>query len=168
MNSYLSAIQSGSHAGRSTTDIVWTHRWLSAACDRCRTYLEVLGIDMSKAFDTIYRDRLLEVISAFLKEDHIRLIRYLLVANTSLSIKIGSTVSDQFSINIGTPQGDSLSLSCLSYALKQPYEISGRQHHRDQWRIPCCLPRLCMLMTLTLPATLCSGYMNMRHAQHPH
>ncbi len=37
--------------GRSTSDIVWAHRWLAAKSIRYRKTLYVLGLDMSRAFE---------------------------------------------------------------------------------------------------------------------
>jgi len=49
VNQYLSSTQSGFRAGRSTSDIVWAHRWFTARCERYKTTIDILGIDMSKA-----------------------------------------------------------------------------------------------------------------------
>ncbi|GFS00539.1 RNA-directed DNA polymerase from mobile element jockey-like [Elysia marginata] len=52
INEYLSPSQSGFREGRSTSNIVWSHRWLVS-----KTYAEdidffITGIEMSSAFDT--------------------------------------------------------------------------------------------------------------------
>ena len=105
---FLSPGHSGFRKGRSTADVVWSHRWFAAACQRYHTTFHILGIDLSKAFDTIRRDLLMSVCESFLDEDELRMIR-LLLANTSLSIRVGRTLSQSFDTTIGTPQGDSLS-----------------------------------------------------------
>ena len=61
----------------------------------------VLGIDMSKAFDTIQRDCLLEVLQSFLDEDEMRMIRVLL-AGTTISVRFGCATSDAIETTIGT------------------------------------------------------------------
>ena len=63
---------------------------------------------MSAAFDTIRRVRLLTIISSFLEEDEVRMIRYLL-SNTTLTIKVNGTEGEAFKSNIGSSQGDGLS-----------------------------------------------------------
>ena len=105
---YLSPTQSGFRAGRSTADLVWSHRWFAATCQHYRREMTILGIDMSKAFDCIRRDKLLTVLESFLTEDDVRLVRVLLT-NTTLQVRIGRAVSESLETTIGTPQGDSLS-----------------------------------------------------------
>ena len=64
---------------------------------------------MSSAFDTIDRHLLLKILQGIISEDEHRIIQYLL-SNTTLSIKLrGSPQPEEFTSNIGTPQGDSLS-----------------------------------------------------------
>ncbi|GFR66954.1 very-long-chain enoyl-CoA reductase [Elysia marginata] len=64
---------------------------------------------MSAAFDTIDRATLLNILETIIKEDELRLVRFLL-SNTCLNIRIGGTKEEKkFTSNIGTPQGDSLS-----------------------------------------------------------
>ena len=108
VDQYLSLTQSGFRRGRSTADVVWSHRWLASVCQRYRTQINILGIDMSKAFDTIQRDCLLEVLQSFLDEDEMRMVRVLL-AGTTISVRFGCATSDAIETTIGTPQGDSLS-----------------------------------------------------------
>ena len=44
--------------------------------------INILGIDMSKAFDTISRDNMMEIVSSFIEEeDEARLIHYLLAVS---------------------------------------------------------------------------------------
>ena len=43
-------------------DIVFGYRWLCAKAQRQRVTTEFLCIDLSRAFDTIRRDKLLEVL----------------------------------------------------------------------------------------------------------
>ena len=104
---FLSPSQSGFRQNRSTSDIVWAHRWLKARTEKHQEAYTILGIDMSSAFDTICRTQLLQVLETFLDKDHIKLIRTLL-ANTSLIFSSGSE-STTIKTTLGTPQGDSLS-----------------------------------------------------------
>ncbi|EGZ09592.1 hypothetical protein PHYSODRAFT_523092 [Phytophthora sojae] len=74
---------------------VWTHRWLCARIQRYQESIHVLGIDLSRAFDTIDRHKLLEVLRTFLTDDDVRLIR-LLLANTTLALRSGRRTLDPF------------------------------------------------------------------------
>ena len=68
-----------------------------------------MGIDMSRAFDTIKRKKILEVMElAGCNEDELRLIRTLL-ANSYLSVRVRTSRSAWYQTSIGSPQGDSLS-----------------------------------------------------------
>ena len=70
--------------------------------------IEFLCIDLSRAFDTIRRDKLLEVLQSFLDEPELRTIRFLLAA-TSLEPRLSTGECHAFASTNGTPQGDSLS-----------------------------------------------------------
>ena len=130
---YLSANQSGFRPFRSTADVVWTHRWLAAKAALSNLEIKVTGIDMSAAFDTIQRQRLLQILETFLETDEIRLVQFLL-SDTTISIKVnGATEEMPFLSNIGTPQGDSLSpvlfILYLEAALKEVRDLPD--HHQE-------------------------------------
>ena len=108
VDDYLSSSQSGFRRGRSTADVVFGYRWLCAKAQRHRVTVEFLGIDLSRAFDTIRRDKLLDTLQTFLDESELRMIRFLL-ADTSLQPRLSTGNCMAFATNIGTPQGDSLS-----------------------------------------------------------
>ena len=65
---------------------------------------------MSRAFDTIDRSRLLEILREDVKlgEDEMRMCQVLL-AETKLQVRIKDILSEAFLTTIGTPQGDALS-----------------------------------------------------------
>ena len=66
---------------------------------------------MSSAFDTIRRQKLLNILETIIDDDEMRLVRFLLT-NTSLEIKMNNTKTEPFQTNIGSPQGDGIS-GCL-------------------------------------------------------
>ena len=87
---------------------MWTHRWLLAKIQKENIVIYVTGIDMSSAFDTIRREKLIDILKTIIDEDEIRMIRYLL-ANTTLEVKMTNVETLPFESNIGSPQGDGLS-----------------------------------------------------------
>ena len=107
---YLSPGQSGFRRNRSTADVVWCKRWLSSIVERFSAEIHVLGLDFSKAFDTVNREKLLQVLRSeqIANDDEVRIIRYLM-ANTTLEVKIESFKSPAFPTTKGIPQGDGLS-----------------------------------------------------------
>ncbi|GFR89314.1 retrovirus-related Pol polyprotein LINE-1 [Elysia marginata] len=106
----ISHSKSGFRPNRSTSDVVWAHRWLSAKIlNTPNLQLNITGIDMSAAFDTIDRTLLLKTLREIINEDELRIVQFLL-SKTTLDVKINGTNTTQlFTTNVGTPQGDSLS-----------------------------------------------------------
>ena len=108
VDQYLATSQSAFRRGRSTSDVVWCHRWLCSMTQRFNTSIHILGIDMSKAFDTVRRDVLMRILESFLQESELRMIRILLT-ETWLEPRVKGASKSSFKTNIGVPQGDSLS-----------------------------------------------------------
>ncbi|GFR60594.1 LINE-1 retrotransposable element ORF2 protein [Elysia marginata] len=123
VENYISCSQSGFRPNRSTSDVVWAHRWISAkVLNYAEIEIDITGIDMSAAFDTIDRKQLLQRLTNLITEDEKRIIQFLL-SNTTLNVKIsGANTEEPFLTNIGTPQGDSpspvLFIIYLEQALK--------------------------------------------------
>jgi len=69
-----------------------------------------MGIDMSRAFDTIKRKHILDVLlQAGRNDGELRLVRALL-AGTKIRVRVKNELSDSFETSTGSPpQGDSLS-----------------------------------------------------------
>ena len=106
----LPAYQSGFRPGRSTADVVWMKRWLVSLTRVYEVEINDLGIDLSRAFDTVIRSKLIDLVdkNPILNDDDKRLIRYLL-ADNHFRVRCSSAVSPPFTTNMGTPQGDGLS-----------------------------------------------------------
>ena len=119
---FLSPSQSGFRKGTSTSDVMWCKRWLAAKAQRFHWQCHILGLDMSRAFDTISRQKLLQVMSTIVHCDELRMIQMLML-NTTLEVKVGNHLAPSFKTTIGSPQGDSLSpvlFTCyLEEALKE-------------------------------------------------
>ncbi|XP_029657388.1 uncharacterized protein LOC115231516 [Octopus sinensis] len=71
VDNYLSPSHSGFRTGRSTADAVWAHKWYCAITQRYKSATTVLGIDLSRAFDTVRRGLLLKILEQFLDPDSI-------------------------------------------------------------------------------------------------
>ncbi|OQR89066.1 hypothetical protein ACHHYP_06489, partial [Achlya hypogyna] len=91
----IGAYQSGFRPARSTADAVWTHKWLVARIRQYQEQFFILGIDFSRAFDTIDRAKLLTVLQGFLNDDEVRLVRMLLTS-TTLRLRIGGASHSPF------------------------------------------------------------------------
>ena len=109
VNEYLAQSQAAYRKGRSTTDILWAHKFVAAKVQKYKNLeIYITGIDMSSAFDTIHRHKLLEEMETFLGEDEIRMTRILL-SNITIRIRTNDVLSESFISNLGSPQGDGLS-----------------------------------------------------------
>ena len=69
INKHLSQSQSVYRKSRSTTDVVWAHRWMAVKIQVQDIAIFITRINMSSAFNTIYRDQLLKIVEEFLDED---------------------------------------------------------------------------------------------------
>ena len=107
INKNLSQSQSAYRKSRSTTDVVWTHRWMAAKTQVQDIAIFITGINMSSSFDTIYRDELFKIVEEFLDEDDLGILSTLL-AEITLKVKVENTQATTFESNIGSPQGDSI------------------------------------------------------------
>ena len=71
--------------------------------------VHILGIDLSCAFDTVDKHRLLHVVSELTNDMDVVGMVQALLTQTTLQVCIGNVEAPAFETNIGTPQGDSLS-----------------------------------------------------------
>ena len=129
---FLSFSQAAFRMGRSTSDILWAHRWLIAKVIRYHKAFYILGLDMSRAFDTILRDKLLVILrdDVCLKDDELRMCQMLL-ADTTLSVRFENVLADPFTTTIGTPQGDGLSPVLFAiYLEKAMRDLRGQMPDR--------------------------------------
>ena len=102
---YPSHSQSAYLQGRSSSEIAWCHRFLALFAQKFQEENTIIGIDMTSAFNTIERIKLIEIVESFQQKDEIKI----LLINTSLDIKTSSNISNPFNTNIGSPEGDDLS-----------------------------------------------------------
>ena len=107
---FLSIYQHAYRRGRSTTEAVWTWQWVRGMIERYSERVKFLGLDLSKAFDSLNRSKLMEILGRYnlATEDELRMIQFLL-SKTTLRGKINGELGKTFDTHIGTPQGDALS-----------------------------------------------------------
>ena len=108
INKHLSLSQSTYRKSRSTTYVIWVHRWIAAKTQVQDIAIYIIRIDMSSAFDTICRDGLFKIVEEFLDEGDLRILSTLL-AETTLEVKVENAQATTFESNIGSPQRDSIS-----------------------------------------------------------
>jgi hypothetical protein len=109
VDDYTMAWQCGYKHGRSCADIVWAQRMMISVVMRKNWTFNKMGIDMSRAFDTVKRTTIIDLLQeAGCSSDDIRLVQYLL-SNTQLKVRVNKTLSEEFESLLGAFQGDSLS-----------------------------------------------------------
>ena len=109
LDDYTMAWQGGYKHGRSCADIVWAQRMLISVVSRKRWSYHKMGLDMSRAFDTVKRDTIINLLrDAGCSNDDIKLVQYLL-SNTQLKVRVNCSLSEMFESLLGAFQGDSLS-----------------------------------------------------------
>ncbi len=91
---------------RSTTEHVHTCKLLAEKAITSQNYeTTILLLDMSKAFDTVRRNDLLQQLKEVLDEDEVHIIKILL-KDVKLVVKMGRHMGEEILTNIGVPQGD--------------------------------------------------------------
>ena len=76
---YLSHSQSAYRHGRSTSDIVWCHRFLAARFQKFQDESMITGIDMTLAFVIVKRTKLIEIPESFLQEGYLEYSEYYII-----------------------------------------------------------------------------------------
>ena len=105
---YLPITQAAYRPTRSTTDILWAHKIAIENKVKSGCTMKITSIDLSSAFDTINRKKLIEILSTIIPESELKIIE-LLLTNTNLAIRYNKNTCKSFTTNIGCPQGDALS-----------------------------------------------------------
>ena len=116
--------------GRSTTEQVCTIKLITErVINTSEEEAHLILLDMSKAFDSMERKKLLEDLSEIIEHEELHIIQILLDVN--LVVRCGNELSDEFKTDTGGPQGDGLSGNeftfYLAKALKE-YTIKYREN----------------------------------------
>ena len=105
---YLPPTQHAYRNSKSTTDVIWMYRWMIAKAIEENITIYITGIDMSSAFDTIDRGKLLTILEGIIDEDEQRMSRVLLT-DTTINVRVKGAETTPFVSNLGSPQGDGIS-----------------------------------------------------------
>ena len=110
--------QAAYQPGRSTTEQVFAVKVLAEKAITSSDFnIYLLLLDMSKAFDTVNREMLLDDLSSILQEDEMHLF-HLLINDVNIYVKVNDCISDQpIETNTGICQGDCLSAVLFIYYL---------------------------------------------------
>ena len=90
-----------------TGNIVWAHRFIIGKVELCQDLeVYITGIDMSSAFDTIKRQKLMNELNKLLDDDEWRIIMTLL---SNINVPFEDCKGEEIETNIGSPQRDAIS-----------------------------------------------------------
>ena len=81
------------------------------------TPVNIIGLDMSSAFDTIDRAELMSILENIVDEDELRMCRILL-SNTTMKMRFDNHDEETFESNKGSPQGDAASGTFFNIAFE--------------------------------------------------
>ena len=95
--------------GRGTTEQVFAIKLMTEKAISTANYeINVLLLDMSKAFDTIEHDTLINDLKQVLEPDELHIF-YLLLKDVEIRVSVKKTTGKSFITNMGSHQGDSSS-----------------------------------------------------------
>ena len=81
------------------------------------TPVNIIGLDMSSAFDTIDRAELMSILENIVDEDEQRMCR-LLLSDTTMKMRFDNHDEETFQTNKGSPQGDAISGTFFNIAFE--------------------------------------------------
>ena len=110
----ISRSQHAYSKNKSSGDVILSHKLLFAASIEKDFYPSLIGIDMSKAFDTVQRKLLIDLLNNVISPGNLRVIEILLT-NTTLAVKFKKNIGTIFNTTRGVPQGDSLSPKLFNF-----------------------------------------------------
>ena len=127
--------QAAYQGGRSTTEQVFSLKILVEKAITSERYdIFILMLDMSKAFDTVNRPKLINILRTILTPTELYMM-HLLIDDVILNAKAGDTFGEDILIMIGLCQGDCLSailfIVYLAYVLKPLPQMAERIDHTE-------------------------------------
>ena len=128
LDRHIPPSQAAYRTGRSTTEHVFAIKILAQKAITSKDYpIFLLMLDMSKAFDTVNRDILINELNNTLNRDELNIIKIML--NTELEVRCGNYTSSFFKTDTGVPQGDGLSANQFTYYLAKTLSSIPHNDH---------------------------------------
>ena len=128
LDNIIPPTQAAYRRGRSTTEHVFAAKILAEKAITSKDHpIYILMLDMSKAFDTVNRQMLLDDLSTTINSDELHMISVML--QTKLRIQCDNSLSDIFDTNTGVPQGDGLSANEFTYYLAKTLQPKHDDHN---------------------------------------
>jgi hypothetical protein len=101
--------QCGFLKGRSTVDAIHTVKQIIAKANEYNTQIYIMFIDFRKAFDSIDRKEMIKIIEQLMIPEKLKRVVKMIIVNTKATVITRGGETEEFTINKGIRQGDSLS-----------------------------------------------------------
>ena len=122
--------QAAYQKGRSTTEHVHTFKLLAEKAISSSDYtVHILLMHLSKAFDTINHQTIMNDLPQILEPEEFHMMKILL-EGVKYQVKVGNTIGKPFITNTSSPQGDCLSVILFAFYLSVSleYEVHMKDH----------------------------------------
>ena len=121
----LDKAQCGNRRGRTTIDHLTTLTTDIQEALVNREYHVSIFLDLEKAYDTCWKQLILRQLQKFNMSGHLPFYIQNFLSNRRLRVKVGNHFSDQYSLDLGVPQGSSLSVTLFLIAINTVSEFVG-------------------------------------------
>ena len=136
LSSKIPIDQAAYQAGRSTTEQVFAVKTLAEKAISTSNYeIYILMLDMSKAFDTVNRNKLMSDLQQVLNPDELHLLS-ILIYDVNLKVKIGTNFGEVINTEVGIAQGDCLSAVLFIYYLANSLNITAQEIEHSYSKTP--------------------------------
>ena len=138
MKHHIPLSQAAYQSGRSTTEQVFTIKIMTEKAITSENYdIFLLLLDMSKAFDTVNRTKLMKILETILTPCELFMM-HILINDVVLNVRIGDKFGPDIHTSIGICQGDCLSallfILFLAHAVKPiPNAIKEEDYTKHLW-----------------------------------
>ena len=130
--------QAAYRTGRGTTEQAHTMKLLAEKAITTPGYkTHILMMNMSKAFDRVQRHKVMEDLREILEKDELHMMK-MLIENVKLTVRIDNTMGEEFTANIGTPQGDCLSPILFTVYLGRAMEKGNSRMDKPSYIMDHC------------------------------
>ncbi len=124
---HISPDQSGFRKGHSTTDHIVRLEHEIRMAQLQKKYLAAIFLDFSKAFDMVWHNGVLQKLANKGVKGRMANFIQSFLKNRSLSVRVGTTISDTMPLQNGTPQGSIISPTLFNIMIDDLFEEVGKQ-----------------------------------------
>ena len=136
-NSLLNECQSGGRRGRNTMDHVCTIATEIKEAFALRKYHVSIFLDLENAYDKSWKNHILQQLENFKMSGHLPIFIQNFLTNRSIKLNVNNSKSDSFKLEMGIPQGSSLSATLFLIAINSLVELLPSYVYRSLFVDDC-------------------------------